>query len=340
MISMYIHSLAAPSTVTKILSFLRPHLPVALPLYRRLQPGRFFETTVLISNLSSFENRSEREATQWVLAFIERSSRPETEVWMYGSWESHSPLSSDKDEEITEREDLLRALLLRVKELPVQKSIHQAEGDGDDDDQKQTDFSGTSRGEYIAHMADENIMLFGAIHSSTAELLERMGVVKNVFGEGAALVSNHTYVFTRAGLPESRLELPEGLRWGELRREHFGLVRSRTVIPRQEKTLAVLRNLAIFDERTGMPIAWAFIQLDGSLSTLHVEEDWRGRGLAKMIVIKLFEEKMSELWEDDVEEWAHGYVIEGNKASCGVCEAVGGRREWNAFWVRIDLGAV
>lgn len=333
------HSLSNPSTVHEALAFLRPHLPTCIPLYRRLQQGRFFASTVLLSNLSCFENPSDGEDKPWILAFVDRSSRPETEVWMYGSWELDSK-NLPSDQEISEREDLLRSLLLKIKELPVQKSFHQAESAGEDGDLEQKDSSGTSRGEYAAHMADEKIMLFGAIHSSTAELLERMGVVKNVHGKGAALVPNHTYVFTRAGLLKLRLELPEGSRWGELGREHFGLVRSRTVIPRQEKTLAVLRNLAIFDNSTGMPIAWAFIQLDGSLSTLHVEESWRGRGLAKMIAVKLFEEKMPELWEDGVEQWAHGYVIEGNKASCGVCEAVGGKSGWTAFWVRVDLGSV
>lgn len=340
------HPLSNPSTVHEALAFLRPHLPTCLPLYRRLQQGRFFASTVLLSNLSSFESPSDWEDKSWILAFVDRSSRPETEVWMYGSWESKympTPFASvtASDEVIFERKDLLRSLLAKIKELPLQKGFHHSESDGDgEDDQDQKDFSGTSRGEYAAHMADEKIMLFGAIHSSTAEFLERMGVVKNVYGKGAALVPNHTYVFTRARLPKLRLELPEGLRWGELGREHFGLVRSRTVIPRQAKTLAVLRNLAIFDESTGIPIAWAFIQLDGSLSTLHVEADWRGRALAKMTAIKLFEEKMPELWEDGVEEWAHGYVIEGNMASCGVCEAVGGKRGWYAYWVRVDLGSV
>jgi len=70
---------------------------------------------------------------------------------------------------------------------------------------------------------------------------------------------------------------------------------------------------------------------------LHVEEAWRDRGLAKAITTKLFREKMDRFWEEGVEQLGHGYVIVGNKASEGMCRSLGGRSEWQCYWLRIDL---
>ena len=71
-------------------------------------------------------------------------------------------------------------------------------------------------------------------------------------------------------------------------------MKSRTQIPRQDATLAMVPSLALFPSTSDLedvdPIAWAFLAPDGSLMTLHVEEPYRGRGLAKMLVEKLFRE--------------------------------------------------
>ncbi|CAK4031357.1 acetyltransferase like [Lecanosticta acicola] len=342
MSTIHAYPLTDPSTAAhaQALSLLRPHLPTSLPLYRRIQQGRFFASTALLANLDSLARAEPSPGEPWLLALVDRASRPETEVWMFGSWESSS-LSSCPPSAV--QDEVLRNLVWKIRSFPLPASIHRQERLEKlhkDSSSNDTDHSGTSRADYAAHRFDANIMLFGAVHESTAKCLERLGVVKHVFENSAHFIPNHTYVFDRKDLPPLPTSLPSGFRWGELDQRHFPLVRSRTMIPRQDRTLAVLRSLAIFpNDSDQQPIAWAFIQLDGSLSTLHVEPEWRGRGLAKMISTKLLVEKMPALWEKGVTEWAHAYVIEGNRASCRVCEAVGGRREWDAYWVRVDLGA-
>lgn len=116
-------------------------------------------------------------------------------------------------------------------------------------------------------------------------------------------------------------------------------MRSRTQIPRQETTLAILPQLAIRNT-DNVPVAWAFVGLDGSLTTLHVESEYRGRGLAKSITTKLFNEKMEALWEDGVDKMAHGYVVVGNDASSAVSTSLGGKNGWLAYWIRVNLEKV
>ncbi|KAF2772062.1 hypothetical protein EJ03DRAFT_267297 [Teratosphaeria nubilosa] len=202
------------------------------------------------------------------------------------------------------------------------------------DDEK--DSVGYSRNDYAGHASNPDIMLWGAIHERTVPILQELGVLSTDFKTG--LVPNSTFVFKVDHLPQVR-PLPAGLKWSTVEPKDFALVRSRTQIPRQERTMAVLPSLAIRTEESE-PVAWAFVGLDGSLTTLHVESEWRGRGLAKAIATKLFREKMHSFWEAEVEKISHGYVVSGNEASEATCRSLGGRCGWQSYWLRVDLGKV
>ncbi|TKA68866.1 hypothetical protein B0A49_03750 [Cryomyces minteri] len=176
--------------------------------------------------------------------------------------------------------------------------------------------------------------------------------------------------------------LPPGLRWASLRDADLALVRQRTKIPRQERTLRSLPSVAIFRDRshltttssspidnrahaaangTGLhhggdhdddddataPIAWAFLGQDGSLTSLHVEPAFRGRGLAKAVTLKLFSDVQRRQGifaavgsgDEDV-GWAHADAAAENRESIGVMESLGGRWGWDVYWVRVDLERV
>lgn len=305
--------------------------------------GRFFQETVLLTNLPSLNQTptSTRDGQQWYLAFIDRTSRPETEIWMHCSWESDVNSSSTIQEDLQNK--LIKALLQQIKLLPLPESHHQgflnaeaaklhtATENGHVNDK---DSSGRFRSEYASHLHSPAILLLGAIHEKTAHVFLRTGL--NEWER----VPHHTYVFSSLpdSLPTPR-SLPAGLHWGKLQHSDYALVRARTQIPRQEKTLAILPQLAILTKEN-MPVAWAFVGLDGSLTTLHVEAEYRGQGLAKAITVKLFTEEMETLWEDDVEKMAHGYVILGNNASSAVCTSLSGRNGWKAYWIRVDFERV
>ncbi|KAF7185939.1 hypothetical protein HII31_12812 [Pseudocercospora fuligena] len=270
--SIYQHPLLNNDTIVQnALKILRPYLPTCVPLYRRLQFGRFFQDTMLLTSLQDI-SVIPPETEEWIMAFVDRTCRPETEVWIFGSWETSTTPHQ-------EAESLVLELMKAISNLSLPESIHQSLLDiTAAAETNEKDVSGVSRKDYSAHILNPNIILCGAVHESTTGILERLGLIKNVFDAG--LVPNHTYVFDVSELPEPR-QLPEGLRWGELRYEHFATVRARTQIPRQDKTLADLPNLAIYDVEKGMPIAWVFVGIDASLTTLHVEEEWRGEGIGE-----------------------------------------------------------
>lgn len=319
------------------LSILRPHLPVSLPLYRRLQFGRFFNATTLLSNLSldSTSPGHSNDPSTWLIAFVDRSCRPETEVYIAASWEV--PDTKESDQSVAK--DLLRNLVQTMKDLPIPTSIHEdlTNGETKSSENLATDHAGLSIKDYGGHAADPNIMLWGATHEKTVHIMKELGVLSFKYKSG--LIPNYTFVWDVDTLPAAR-GLPEGLRWGQLSPEHFELVKSRTQIPRQDRTMAILPNLGIFPQDSDSPISWAFVGLDSSLTTLHVESEYRGKGLAKTITTKLFKEKMDIFWEDGVKRWSHGYVIAGNAESEGMCRSLGGKSDWDVYWLRVDLAAL
>ena len=332
------------------LQILKPYLPVSLPLYRRLQFGRFFDATTLVTNLeltrdtvngeSSIKEESSLDVQQcpepWLIAFTDRSCRPETEVWLFASWEPQIESKRPSPEEQEAMDALLTSLLQSMKALPLPISIHQHNLTTPED--LGHDSAGISRTDYASHASFPSIMLWGAIHEATVRMVVRLDVLARGFKTG--LVPNHTFIWDVDALANwDERALPEGLRWGHLASEDFALVKARTQIPRQDRTLAVLPNVGVFDKE-GRAVAWAFVGLDGSLTTLHVEEEYRGRGLAKAVTTKLLREKMGGFWEAGLKRWAHGYVVVGNRESEGMCRSLGGWEGSRVYWLRVDLGAV
>ncbi|KAL9103236.1 MAG: hypothetical protein Q9187_009031, partial [Circinaria calcarea] len=162
--------------------------------------------------------------------------------------------------------------------------------------------------------------------------------------------------------------LPDGLCWSRVKEDELPLVLSRTEIPRTERTLKLLPSVAIRARRklscttttedekqcngdNGRLIAWAFLGVDGSLTSLHVEAEWRGSGLGKKVAGRLFGllraqdgregQEESEGGFEDLrrgEEWGHSDVAADNAGSIGVARGLGGREGWECFWGFVDLG--
>lgn len=132
--------------------------------------------------------------------------------------------------------------------------------------------------------------------------------------------------------------------WAPMTDEHLAVVISRTDIPRKVSTLRRMQSACIFvnpdhsstvsEDR--IPISWAFAGLDGSLSSLHVEPEYRGLGLAKAVAAKLFRHIASEGGTD----WNQSNVAFGNVASEGVCRSLRGVEGWSVWWVLVDATKV
>jgi hypothetical protein len=345
--------------LAKVLEHLRQpaYFKTALALYRRLQFGRFLGSSYLYTNwkLDSPEpSGNGHKEGPWFYAFIDRGGRPETEVWIFGSWEvdTQHPIdgpssngtnkqelsngaTATKDEEIR---TLLLALIQTLKSQSPPPSIH-ADADvlAAQSQLSTTDIHRTKSSSNAARLPDPEIMLWGAVHATTTEHLQALDVAATHL---LPIMPNHTFVFPLSGLP-APVSLPSTLRWGKLQKQHFPLVRSRTEIARQDFTLERLPNLAVFpaEPADAAPVAWAFVGLDGSLTTLHTEASHRRMGLAMTLTAKLFREEMGVFWEEGMERLAHGNVAVGNEASASMCRRLGGKSVGEVYWIRVDLKA-
>ncbi|KAE8362068.1 hypothetical protein BDV27DRAFT_147291 [Aspergillus caelatus] len=165
--------------------------------------------------------------------------------------------------------------------------------------------------------------------------------------------------------------LPDGFRFTDkggrigVQPHQYDLIRFRTCVPRSRGTLTKLPGVTIYSDRETqlqphlsdssdaaensadraplgeMPIAWAFLGIDGSLATLHVEPGYRGQGLALNVSKEAMRRGMAEggIWRDRGEEgeiWVHANVLESNTASRRVMEKLGGDIGWTCTWAVVE----
>lgn len=367
------YSLSDPALAQPVLSKVLAHLrqpayfTAALALYRRLQFGRFLPSSYLFTNRSLEEPTSldNEDESLFFYAFVDRGCRPETEVWLFGSWEiepdgrapartttkDHAPTtthtngttpapSSPSPAKDAATRSLLLALISKINSLPTPPSIHPSKAiltahsqlASSNHSPPQDPDSGSSSS---ALLPNPTKMLWGALHTTTSFHLQSLSLLNTSL---LPIAPNHTFVFPLSSLPPPT-PLPSALRWGKLNSSHYPLVRSRTEIARQDFTLSHLPNLAIFpsEPADAAPVAWAFVGLDGSLTTLHTELSHRRMGLGMALSAKLFREEMGVFWEEGVERVAHGNVLVGNEASAGMCRNLGGRSVGEVYWVKVDM---
>jgi len=342
------HYSLTPDTVSSVLAFLSPHLPHTLSLYRRLQFGNFSPSAQLLSTVdfSAGDALSYASDTgaKWTIAFVDRSRRPETEVFQSSSWENNTTTYDDIAHD-GECHALVADLLAAIAGLPTPPPPH-----SESQNEAQTQHEDNI---YTSHLASPRLVLLGAVHDTTARLIRDAGVLSpataTVEKDGLP-EAYHRWVFalhsSAATISSDRFPLHEGLVFGELRERDFGLVRSRTLIPRQDRTLRRLPRVAVYDciEADGMaraPVAWAFLGVDGSLSALHVEERYRGRGVARAVAVRLWERELGVFTgTDGGERWASADVATYNRESNAVCKGLGGEVAYIDYWLRVDLEKV
>lgn len=256
--------------------------------------------------------------------------------------------------ELTERTTLLYDLITSMRAEPLPPSIHSINNNSNHND---NDHALKAPHE---EEKEPQPILFGSLHASTVAALKDANVLDFSDPDFAEpFIPNHHFTFASTALLPRPAEgdegagLPVGLLWGKLRHEDLGLVIRRSHIPRKPRTLGMLRNLAIFPEggeaeEAGLgspaPVAWAFVGLDGSLTTLHVEGDWRGLGLAKKLTAKLFREELDLPVVDGEGKgteregtMAHSVVIRWNEASMRVMRSLGGESQWWCYWVQVMI---
>ncbi|KAI4744406.1 chaperone protein dnaJ [Aureobasidium sp. EXF-12298] len=307
-----------------LIRWLAPYMPTCIALYRRIQFGHFNPGSHLFSSVNLASPVHERNANDpWIVAFVDRTCRPETEVWIAASWEHNTPAD---DSWPPQADSLVKSMIERISKVKSspQETAGTVVNPGKPPGLAST-FKGSAsvdRDHYLQHMQNEQIALFGSIHSATCKILNRLGLVD----PSSAAVSNLPY---RKYIFDLRDNLPPGFVYGKVDPKDYSLVKSRTQIPRQDRTLVKLPSVAIYptdtSSSTPQPIAWAFLGLDASLTTLHVEPAYRGLGLAKSLSLKLFSEDMNIYWQHNPttgeqnghvdERYGHADVATDNIAS-------------------------
>jgi ribosomal protein S18 acetylase RimI-like enzyme len=370
-----------------LLAALKSTLPYSIPLVHRTQHlASQTPSTYILSTLPPTTRPAPSAIPPcWAAAYLDRSARPETELWIFAAGQvpghtsspsrtpdpvsSPSPAETDlengttkigkdekneneKEKETEEEKEpfcptcktAIHTLLTHISTLPIppmrphnQHTLQAALAH-----QKAHPATGPharyppSPGTYLRHLLDPSVITLGAVHAQIAQICLKRGIVRREYPGMEDLLN--TFVFRVSDLPEPR-PLPEGLRWGRMREKDIPLVQARTHIPRSANTLLSLESVGVFEESTDKAVAWAFLAADGSLCSLHTEPEYRGKGIAKAVAVRIFKEFAPELAVDDEgTAWAHADVYVGNAQSESVCKSLGGKPMWNSFWVRISLG--
>ncbi|KAH6853790.1 hypothetical protein B0I37DRAFT_360331 [Chaetomium sp. MPI-CAGE-AT-0009] len=335
-----------PNPSEPLLALLHAHLPHSLAVLRHLQFARNFPGGSTPNTHILYAHHGEAAAegggsvnTAFAAAFVDLSLGPETQLTIYSSLErdanenisnSSSSSSSSGDAAAIEPEryswtgrpaqdeaalDLVLAVLRRTRAL------------------------GLSTG---AEQQDVTTPLVGSLHETVRRGLLARGVAmarSAAVPPGRAWEFNGKWLFRVEELPrvgEGGESLPEGVRWDRMRREDVEVVQGRTRVTRLPETLLMLPS-AVMRLEDGTPIAWAFMGLDGTLITLHVEEQYRQRGLAKALACKLMREHVSDYSDDG---WGAADVYIGNTQSQALCRSIGGKKSWILSWAKVDLSTV
>jgi GNAT superfamily N-acetyltransferase len=320
---------------------LKSALPYSVSLVYRTQHSNQSEHARI---LTTFPSSASSIPKCWAAAYIDRSTRPGTELWLFTPGESPDHLSPTSTHGFCPQCKLaVLSLLDRMSTLPV-PPLHPDEYASLElakQHEKEHPESGPgvvyelSPGTYMRHLLSPGVVTLGACHQAVVQICREAGILREEFpGVNATL---NKFLFKIKDLPDVK-ELPEGLRWGEMREKDLPVVQARTSIPRATRTLMSLKSKGVFEEATDRAVAWTFLGLDGSLTTLHTEPEWRGKGIAKAVAARIIRECAPGLAVDDEgNAWSHADVYVGNVQSESVCRSLGGKATWKHYWVRIDL---
>lgn len=328
----------SPVSSNILIEVLRDYLPYSLSLFRRLQFAQKSQTHSVLA--TTLPQPKSRDSTCFAAAYVERARDLKTECWLFLSCESKcDDVESDNDKPVCANctENCL-AVVREIAILPAPPEEHGLD-------------AAEESAKFPTHTYDPNLVLIGDLHTPGAHILHKQGWLSTVH---PGLTTPYLkYIFERESVSKNTTdELPKGLRWGHVREQDFDLVQARTWIPRLPSALRVMPSIAVFptpsngkSEQEVSPIAWAFLAPDGSLGSLHVEDEFRGRGLAKKVAANLFQRALPQAFDVVGEKgggYAHANVAQDNDASRGVCTSIGGRNPpgWVVYWVRVDLEKV
>ncbi|KAL4760022.1 uncharacterized protein BDW70DRAFT_72767 [Aspergillus foveolatus] len=294
---------------TLLLTYLSSHLPHSGPLFRRIQhqinsPSRS-PTARVLASFSEEENclPDSNAEHPWIIAYTDIHQGPDTQVWVFSSLESKPKHAITEPEKRIAKTQLLSLFtFIRTHLVPPY-----------------LDWVSSTQLVYKTELEEIGVkkipphplpsVLLGSVHELVVGLVvELAGEEKrlrihrgqNVFYAKYCFPSSsfeHEDVYTKQ-LEELGYTFTDSTGRYGITERHIPLVKSRTNIPRSTEALLAMGGVALYYSPPSpshphggpvkesvqgaeeMPIAWAFLGFDGSLSSLHVEPEHRGKGLA------------------------------------------------------------
>jgi hypothetical protein len=364
--------------VLNLLSILEGYLPYSLPLYRRLQfylahPGategpphaQIFHTptqcvdddgiksSLCGSNEASLQDECVDETwtkagSPWLAAHVDLSRCGETQVWIFANWECSEQVDHRNNtkppppspQELEARQVLLRSFFefIYTKCVPLMPQ------------NPPTSFTSVKKHHGNHHPYSPSAVLLGACNLAIRSLIPDSAIRRVDFPYLKYIFRSSTYEHAPSGSkPNARETLPPGYRYGALRQpQDLQLALDRTHIPRTVDTLALLPSRAVFYQDEPAPVAWGFLGIDASLTSLRTEPQHRGKNLAVLLAGELFnmqhehfETRICEgsvnMRRGSLSEWGHADVGEDNSGSRRVMEKAGGEVWWKDCWVEVEL---
>lgn len=339
-------------------------LPSSAPLLRRIQYDishpRDTAYYLASANLALQSQEKDDDSNwPWIAAYVGLFAARETQVWIYSSLEAEvdndgrhgdniSTFSTISPERraVAQRQiwDLLQYInreLMPAFEAHYHKTLAATE-------------TTTTSAHKVLPPHKPPAMLLGTVHTGLMQLLTSNDSYTNAtFRQGLKVhrydVTPYVKYIFEPNIFQTGNVLPQGYRYGDqgLLPQHVELVRSRTHIPREPQTLLSLPSVVVYHdseetkkEHEPSPVAWGFLGLDGSLTTLHVEPEHRGKGLAVLLSREIMRRGMAsgKYGAPGPLAYTHADVALENSASRRVMEKVGGREwRWSITWAVIEI---
>ncbi|RAO72317.1 uncharacterized protein BHQ10_008329 [Talaromyces amestolkiae] len=318
------------SNPSLVQQFLRNHFPTSIPIYQRIQsPQNIPEREVLL--LASFPPTYDLNAAELnrkdsvTVSLVDRSRHKESQIAIFNTLCQRDTKPSDLSQESRE------VLANQLRELL--RTIH---------------LIGQS---YLT--ADVKPLNYP--FSPTIRLTASHEVIADILVEDLAVKPEYRYEWDELIFSTSQVKdmlasrkLPRGYELGKVPFDEIDLVTVTSKVERQPATLLENHNAAILYTNPANTarkelVAWAYLSIDQSLTTLYVLPEHRGKGLAKTVAGAVIRDLCDGLvgGERKIQsDWCFAQVAADNLESQSVCRSLGATFHKRTVTLGFDLDAL